>query len=451
MPIDARYLFHLPTPSSYLDTDEKVLRLHKDMNRILDQLGLTFRDITGLAGRAVQLFADLDMGGNRITNVALPIATADATNKTYVDGLIDELRQIIEEILNIIHNELPVGGRDITLTRVVPTTVNDTIDIGTFTLTNDAHNLDIALTISDTTFSVAKRYLLTLQRGINTDWQLALPLIDTGAGSSQDVAIDVKQTDASSHVEFRLRRTVGTTAGTATLHIQQRGKVEEAFAASTATASVSAPTDTLENATLSEIDGNVLVTHTSPSLLMKDMAATFQSWLSSGTSSGVFATNINPFTANLDDVAKAAWAISQTVANTWRVIHATAGTNPRSFSVFFGIDANGNVGVGTVTFGTSAVGSIAVKTGTDPTGSVADQFAMYSADATAGNAAPHFKTETGDVIKLFKGGALTSADTSALSAGGTAVLSNSDSGVIDNMRTRILDLETRLKAVGLLA
>jgi hypothetical protein len=37
-----------------------------------------------------------------------------------------------------------------------------------------------------------------------------------------------------------------------------------------------------------------------------------------------------------------------------------------------------------------------------PTGTAVDHFAMYSADITAGNAAPHFRTENGSVIKLYK-------------------------------------------------
>lgn len=37
-----------------------------------------------------------------------------------------------------------------------------------------------------------------------------------------------------------------------------------------------------------------------------------------------------------------------------------------------------------------------------PTGTAADHFAMYSDDITAGNAAPHFRTENGSVIKLYQ-------------------------------------------------
>jgi len=44
---------------------------------------------------------------------------------------------------------------------------------------------------------------------------------------------------------------------------------------------------------------------------------------------------------------------------------------------------------------------ISVLSGT-PTGTVAaNSFNMYSADIVAGNAAPHFKTEAGNIIKLY--------------------------------------------------
>ena len=37
-----------------------------------------------------------------------------------------------------------------------------------------------------------------------------------------------------------------------------------------------------------------------------------------------------------------------------------------------------------------------------PTGSPTDHFVMYSADIVAGNAAPHFRTENGNIIKLYR-------------------------------------------------
>lgn len=69
-----------------------------------------------------------------------------------------------------------------------------------------------------------------------------------------------------------------------------------------------------------------------------------------------------------------------------------------------------------------------------PSTNIVDSFQQYSADIVAGNAAPHFRTEAGDIVKLFKGAALTASD-----------------GTLANAVTRIAELESRLQAAGLIA
>jgi hypothetical protein len=60
------------------------------------------------------------------------------------------------------------------------------------------------------------------------------------------------------------------------------------------------------------------------------------------------------------------------------------------------------IGVGTGTFDASQTNGINVRSGTAPATNVADVFVMYAADITAGNAAPHFRTENGNVIKIYQ-------------------------------------------------
>lgn len=100
--------------------------------------------------------------------------------------------------------------------------------------------------------------------------------------------------------------------------------------------------------------------------------------------------------------------------------------------------SQGNIGFGDAeSWGTNAANTIAIKNGTAPTTNIADQFAFYSADITAGNAAPHFRTETGDIVKLFKGNSI------ANPSGGVAQ---------DNeARTAIIALLDRMRATGLIA
>ena len=67
------------------------------------------------------------------------------------------------------------------------------------------------------------------------------------------------------------------------------------------------------------------------------------------------------------------------------------------------ISSNRNVGINNGTYGTSAVGVLAIGTGTAPSGGrPADAFQLYSADIVAGNAAPHFQTENGGIIKIYQ-------------------------------------------------
>jgi hypothetical protein len=47
-------------------------------------------------------------------------------------------------------------------------------------------------------------------------------------------------------------------------------------------------------------------------------------------------------------------------------------------------------------------GVLFIESGTAPTTSPTDIIQMYSADIVAGNAAPHFRTENGVIIKLYQ-------------------------------------------------
>ena len=62
---------------------------------------------------------------------------------------------------------------------------------------------------------------------------------------------------------------------------------------------------------------------------------------------------------------------------------------------------------------------------TNPSASVTDSYVQYSADVTAGNAAPHFRTENGAVIKLYQ--ETTAVGNSTISVGGgSAVLDDTE-------------------------
>jgi len=83
-----------------------------------------------------------------------------------------------------------------------------------------------------------------------------------------------------------------------------------------------------------------------------------------------------------------------------------------------------NTGIGQTTFGTSATKTLAISTGTAPGSSPADCFQLYSADITAGNAAAHFRTENGAVVKIYQ--ETTGVAAATLVGGGGTTITDTD-------------------------
>ncbi|MBL8158400.1 hypothetical protein JNK62_02625 [bacterium] len=139
------------------------------------------------------------------------------------------------------------------VTRAVPTTINDTISIASTTITNGAHNLYISITVPASSFSVSKQYALPLKYAQTSGaWQLALPISDTGSYVGNDFALDVRITNQVA--DFRIRRTLGSTVGTATINIEQLGAAST-FTFSSFTESVSAPTAALGSTAFTQANG----------------------------------------------------------------------------------------------------------------------------------------------------------------------------------------------------
>jgi hypothetical protein len=95
-----------------------------------------------------------------------------------------------------------------------------------------------------------------------------------------------------------------------------------------------------------------------------------------------------------------------------------------SYSIPVLVTANRNILINTGAWGVSAVANLVMGNGTAPTSSPSDMFHMYSNDITAGNAAPHFRTENGAIIKIYQ--ETTSVGNAIFSAGGgSSVLDDS--------------------------
>ena len=84
---------------------------------------------------------------------------------------------------------------------------------------------------------------------------------------------------------------------------------------------------------------------------------------------------------------------------------ATFGSNTITFLTTSGgttrMALNANLRMFGAGIGTSAVSVISLPSGTAPTTSPADCYQVYSADVVAGNAAAHYRTENGDIVKIY--------------------------------------------------
>lgn len=90
----------------------------------------------------------------------------------------------------------------------------------------------------------------------------------------------------------------------------------------------------------------------------------------------------------------------------------------------FIVRGDGCVNLGNSGWGTSATRTLAISTGTAPGTSPADCFQLYSADITAGNAAAHFRTEGGAVVKVYQ--ETTGVAAATLVGGGGTTITASD-------------------------
>jgi hypothetical protein len=125
------------------------------------------------------------------------------------------------------------------------------------------------------------------------------------------------------------------------------------------------------------------------------------------------------------------------------------------------LDERGNLKLGGGVPSSAAENVFCQATGVDPDYSFPDSFQLYSSDITAGNAAPHFRTENGTIIKLDQAidttASPTFADinaTGAYSVGGLQVVGARAGAVDDAVAGTIVaqfnTLLARLRAHGLI-
>ena len=189
------------------------------------------------------------------------------------------------EVLDVNGNIRATNLRTIGVTRTVPTTVNDAIDIGSFAFSNGGGVLDVSIVIPSGSFSVSKKYLLAVKYSQTSGaWVIASPTSNSDSYGGNDVDLDVNVNGGIT--SLRLRRSAGTTAGTAYITIIQTGINTDAFTASSTVNSVTAPTSYFGSSVINQSSGNVGIATSSP-------LSTFDVTGSTGASITTTSTNIS--------------------------------------------------------------------------------------------------------------------------------------------------------------
>jgi hypothetical protein len=129
----------------------------------------------------------------------------------------------------------------ITLQRTIPGTVNNEIDIGSFTF-SDAISLWISVTAEAASYGVAKMYAIAAQyNATNNNWAVVIPISTSGVYSGP-VNFEMDVNVNNSVLSLRLRDTAGTLTPTASIMIRQDGNQAYVFTSSSNTSAVAAPT-----------------------------------------------------------------------------------------------------------------------------------------------------------------------------------------------------------------
>lgn len=220
-----------------IDSGITILRNVTSLNGLGGAISLTSSDgsiVITPSGSTINLSATAALGayikkdGTTITTASIPFAQGIS-----ISG-------------GAINLQLP-NANVYNLTRTIPTTVSDAVDIGSFTLTNGSGNFEIWINVPSSGYSQSKRYFIPASYdGTAGAWQKVCAASTTGpyilTAPNQDADLEIKSNLAVT--SFRVRRTAGTTAGTAQIMIIHEGTITDAFTPSTSTSSVAAVTVT---------------------------------------------------------------------------------------------------------------------------------------------------------------------------------------------------------------
>jgi hypothetical protein len=142
----------------------------------------------------------------------------------------------------------------------------------------------------------------------------------------------------------------------------------------------------------------------------------FGRWMSGvGFTAGAFA-----FGSGVSNASRASLDIGQSISFYINQNTRALFLNQKSNLVF----RNGQSLTSGTHFDANATNTFTIHSGTAPSTNITDAFQQYSADITAGNAAPHFRTENGAIVKVYQ--ETTAVGASTLVGGGGTPLTDTD-------------------------
>jgi len=179
-----------------------------------------------------------------------------------VEGSLGRIQQIIKEIddrLLKLEGSQPKSVPTYFFEVSLSATANVVASFARAKLKGLSHVFLIGAQAVDSSFSVAKTWLVTVQKSINTDWQLALPLSAAAPhpAGTNDFDLDIKQIDASGEVDFRIRRSGGATATKVEITVVVLGDKTDVVEKITGAGTSVAPTTIYPNTQITQLGTQV--------------------------------------------------------------------------------------------------------------------------------------------------------------------------------------------------
>lgn len=372
-----------------------------------------------------------------IADVASPTnTTADGAGIT-IKGATDKTFNWVNATGAFTSSE-PLSAPSITLTnsrtygftRTLPTTVDNIVELGSSTLANGGGTFEISVVVPSSSFSVAKQYLVPVNYDETANnWRIVNPIADGGQFTSNDFTLEVNVFQALA--SFRLRRSLGTTAGTAYISMKVNGNAP-VFTESSGTASVTAPTTYYNGAVITQkdgaatINGNLTATQlirsggTSSQFLKADGSVDSSTYLTTGTASSTY----QPLDSDLTAIAGLAsgTGLLKNTAGTWSLDTSSYLTTGTASSTYAPIASPSLTGTPLSTTAAADTNTTQIATTAYVIGQASNANPVALGTVSSGTSlkysrADHVHPTTG--LALLTGAAFTGAITSSYT-GGTA-------------------------------